>query len=57
MATSTKQALQGSEAGWIMRPTTAEAHSQGRLLGGPSAPRALLQFLASTNVALLRAHL
>ena len=41
----------------IMRPTAAEEHPQGRLLGGPRATRALLQFLASTSVALPRAHL
>ena len=41
----------------VMRPTTAEEHPQGRLLGEPRATRALLQFLASTSVALPRAHL
>ncbi|EYE96687.1 uncharacterized protein EURHEDRAFT_410473 [Aspergillus ruber CBS 135680] len=41
----------------VMRPTTAEEYPQGRLLGEPEATRALLQFLASTSVALPRAHL
>ncbi|ODM21420.1 hypothetical protein SI65_02263 [Aspergillus cristatus] len=41
----------------VMRPTAAEEHPQGRLLGEPRATRALLQFLASTSVALPRAHL
>ena len=41
----------------VVRPTAAEEHSQGRLLVGPKATRALLQFLASTSVALPRAHL
>ena len=40
-----------------MRPTTTEEYPQGRLLGGPKATRALLQFLANTSVALPRAHL
>ena len=40
-----------------MRPTTAEEYPQGRLLGEPKAMRALLQFLASTSIALPRAHL
>ena len=40
----------------VMRPTAAEEHPQGRLLGEPKATRALLQFLASTSVALPRAH-
>jgi len=40
-----------------MRPTAAEEHPQGRLLGEPRATKALLQFLASTSVALPRAHL
>jgi len=43
---------------WMgLRPTTAEEHPQGRLLGEPRATRALLQLLASTSVALPRAHL
>jgi len=41
----------------VMRPTAAEEHPQGRLLGEPKATRALLRFLASTSVALPRAHL
>ena len=41
----------------VMRPTTAEEYPQGRLLGEPRVTRALLQFLASTSVALPRAHL
>ena len=41
----------------VMRPTAAEEHPQGRLLGEPRATKALLQFLASTSVALPRAHL
>ena len=41
----------------VMRPTAAEEHPQGRLLGEPKATRALLQFLASTSVALPRAYL
>ena len=40
-----------------MRPTTAEEYPQGRLLGEPRATRALLRFLASTSIALPRAHL
>ena len=40
-----------------MRPTAAEEHPQGRLLGETRATRALLQFLASTSVALPQAHL
>lgn len=40
-----------------MRPTTAEEHPQGRLLGEPKATRALLQLLANTNVALPQGHL
>ena len=40
-----------------MRPTAAEEHPQGQLLGEPRATRALLQFLASTSVALPWAHL
>ena len=35
-----------------MRPTAAEEYPQGRLLGEPKATRVLLQFLASTSVAL-----
>lgn len=31
----------------VMRPTTAEGHPQRRLLGGPRATKALLQFLAN----------
>ena len=41
----------------FVRPTAAEEHPQGRLLGEPKATRALLQFLASTSVALPQAHL
>ena len=40
-----------------MRPTAAEEHPQGRLLGEPRDTRALLQFLASISVALPRTHL
>jgi len=40
-----------------MKPTAAEEHPQGQPLGEPRATRALLQFLASTSVALSRAHL
>jgi len=40
-----------------MRPTAAEEHPQGRLLGESRATRALLEFLASTSVALPRTHL
>ena len=40
-----------------MRPTAAEEHPQGRLLGEPKATRALLQFLASTSVALPQGYL
>lgn len=40
----------------VMIPTTAEECPQGRLLGEPRATRVLLQFLASTNVALPRGH-
>ena len=40
-----------------MRPTAAEEHPQGRLLGEPRATRALLQFLANTSVALPQGHL
>ena len=39
-----------------MRPAGAEEHPQGRLLGEPRATRVLLEFLASTSVALPRAH-
>jgi len=41
----------------VMRPTAAEEHPQGRLLGELRVTRALLQFLASTSVALRRVHL
>ncbi|ODM21421.1 hypothetical protein SI65_02265 [Aspergillus cristatus] len=41
----------------VMGPTAAEEHPQGRLLGEPRATMALLHFLASTRVALPRAHL
>jgi len=41
----------------VMKPTAAEQHPQGRLLGEPRATRALLQFLANTSVALPRTHL
>jgi len=44
------------EVDGVMRPTAAEEHPQGRLLGEPRATKALLQFLASTGVALPRAH-
>ncbi|ODM15568.1 hypothetical protein SI65_09171 [Aspergillus cristatus] len=57
MATPTEQALQGSGDGWVMKPTAAEEHLQGWLLGEPRATRALLQFLANTSVALPRTHL
>jgi len=40
-----------------MRPTAAEEHPQGRLLGEPRATKALLQFLASTSVALPQGYL
>jgi len=40
-----------------MRPTAAEEHPQGRLLGEPKATRALLQFLASTSVGLSQGYL
>lgn len=40
----------------VVRPAGAEEHPQGRLLGEPRATRALLEFLASTSVALPRAH-
>jgi len=40
-----------------MKPSAAEKHPQGRLLGEPRATRALLQFLANTSVALPRTHL
>ena len=40
-----------------MRPTSAEEHLQGQLLGEPRATRALLQFLASTSIALPQAYL
>ena len=40
------------ETDGVMRPTTAEEYPQGRLLG-----RALLQFLASTSIALPQAYL
>ena len=45
------------ETNGVMRPTAAEEHPQGRLLGEPKATKALLQFLASTNVALPRTRL
>ena len=41
----------------VIKPTAAEEHPQGRLLIEPRATRALLQFLANTNVALPRTHL
>ncbi|BCR86185.1 uncharacterized protein ACHE_30172S [Aspergillus chevalieri] len=41
----------------VMRPTAAEEHPQGQLLGEPRATWALLQFLANTSVALPQAHL
>ena len=40
-----------------MKPTAAEEHPQGRLLGEPRATKAMLQFLASTSIALPQAHL
>ena len=40
----------------VMRPAGAEEHPQGRLLGEPRATGALLEFLASSSVALPRAH-
>ena len=40
-----------------MKPTAAEEHPQGRLLGESRAIRVLLQFLANTSVALPGAHL
>ena len=45
------------ETDGVMRPTTAEEYPQGRLLGEPKATRALLQFLASTSVALPQGYL
>ncbi|EYE90595.1 uncharacterized protein EURHEDRAFT_549127 [Aspergillus ruber CBS 135680] len=45
------------ETDGVMRPTTAEEYPQGRLLGEAKATKALLQFLASINIALPRAHL
>ncbi|ODM18007.1 hypothetical protein SI65_06795 [Aspergillus cristatus] len=45
------------ETNGVMRPNAAEEYPEGRLLGEPKATRALLQFLANTNVALPRAHL
>ena len=47
----------GLETDGVLRPTTAEEYPQGRLLGEPRATRALLRFLASTSIALPRAHL
>jgi len=41
----------------VVRPTTAEEHPQGRLLGEPRATRALLRFLASTSVVLSQGYL
>ena len=41
----------------VMRPTAAEEHPQGQLLGEPRATRVLLQFLANTNIALPQEHL
>ncbi|EYE97072.1 uncharacterized protein EURHEDRAFT_318407 [Aspergillus ruber CBS 135680] len=38
----------------VMRPTAAEEHPQGRLLGDPRATRALLQFLAARVIARLQ---
>ena len=55
MATPTK--YKDLETDGVMRRTTAEEYPQGRLLGEPKATRALLQFLASTSVALPRALL
>ena len=40
-----------------MRPTIAEEHPQGRLLGEPRATRALLQSLANTSIGLPQGHL
>jgi len=57
MATPTNNLYKDLELDRVMRPTAAEEHPQGRLLGEPKATRVLLQFLASTSVALLRAHL
>ncbi|KAL1981481.1 hypothetical protein VTN96DRAFT_2510 [Rasamsonia emersonii] len=34
----------------VALPTTAEGHPEGRLLGDPTAPKAILQFLADTTV-------
>ena len=45
------------ETGRVVRPTTAEEYPQGRILGEPKATKAVLQFLASTSVALPRGHL
>ena len=45
------------ETNGVMRPTATEERPQGRLLGEPKATKALLQFLASTNVALPRTRL
>ncbi|OJJ81116.1 uncharacterized protein ASPGLDRAFT_60433 [Aspergillus glaucus CBS 516.65] len=45
------------EADGVMRPTIAEEHPQGRLLGEPRATRALLQSLANTSIGLPQGHL
>lgn len=57
MATPTEQALQGFGDKQGYETTAAEEHPQGQLLGEPKATKALLQFLASTNVALPRTRL
>lgn len=41
----------------VMRPTAAEENPQGQLLGEHRATKALLQFLASTSIALPQARL
>ena len=41
----------------VMTPTITEQHPQGRPLGEPRTTRALLQFLASTSIALPQAYL
>jgi ribonuclease HI len=41
----------------IARPSAAEDYPEGRLLGEPKATKAILQFLATTRVALSPGHL
>ena len=40
----------------MAKPSAAENHPEGRLLGEPKAAKPLLEFLSDTNIALSSGH-